>query len=531
MIQDPNGYDPIAHSTAARSRRTEVVARMLHDGTITPAQAAQANAAPLPTTVTRPKATSDTGFGYYAQEVVDQLLAPGSPLGDTYSERYNALFEGGNKIYTNLDPREQSLAEAAIATDIDVVGAPHGDTGALAAIEPPTGKVRALVGGTGFKTNTAEFDLATQAYRQPGSGFKLFTLLAAYEQGYSPNDEIDGTAPCAVGFPGPYGGGYLPPNKPPVNAGDGEGTGPQTIDKATANSINCAYIRLAQHVGLSNVISMAQKLGLTTNVTKDGTFLPYPSIVIGGEGVTVLQMANAYATVADDGVYHTPSFIDHIVDYSGATIYQDQPTGSQLIPRQVDRMALQDLENVVKFGTGTGAALYGREVAGKTGTTDGSTDAWFNGITPQLAASVWMGNPAGDSATYAMRYGSGGQVFGGSFPASAWRTFMSGALSGAPDEVFPLPDQSQIPRGKFIPSPGTGGIGDKFNYFSTSTTTPNGYYHGFTNGTSPTTVTPGTSATTSPTGTSPTSTPANTTPTTTPRRTTPTSVSAPRTTA
>ncbi|HWG74632.1 MAG TPA: transglycosylase domain-containing protein [Acidimicrobiales bacterium] len=455
MIQDPNGYDPIAHPEAARDRRSQVLARMVHYGTVTQAQADQADAQPLPIAVNRPQVNADQGFGYYARAVTDELLAPGSPLGATYAERYDAVFEGGLKIYTNLDPTQQALAEAAVAKDIDSVGAPHGDTGALAAIEPATGKVRALVGGP---SGTNDFDYATQAYRQPGSGFKLFTLLAAYSQGYGPHDTIDGTAPCPVGFPGPYGAGYLPPNKAPVNAADGEGAGAITIDAATAQSINCAYIRLAQHVGLPNVIAQAEALGLTTNASTSGKFLPYPSLVIGGEGVTVLQMADAYATVADDGVYHAPSFIDHIVDQTQATVYQGQQPGKQVVSTQVDRMVLQDLQNVMLHGTGTAAGLYNRQAAGKTGTTDNSVDAWFNGATPQLAASVWMGNPKGDSGTYAMRYGPGGQVFGGGYPAQAWHDFMDPAMASVVPTPFPLPNPSAIPPGKFVSSPGTGGI-------------------------------------------------------------------------
>lgn len=456
MIQDPNGYDPIADPVAARARRTEVLARMVHYHTITPAQAAAANATPLPTQVIFPRADQGEGYGYYANEVLKQLLAPGSPLGSTYSERYDAVFQGGLKIYTNLDPREQTLAEAAVSNDIDTVGAPHGDTGALAAIEPATGKVRALVGGPGVATS--KFDLATQAYRQPGSGFKLFTLISAYEAGYGPYDTIDGTAPCPVPFPGDN--DYV--THPPVNAADGEGSGAITIDQATAQSINCAYIRLGQKVGLSAIIAQAHTLGLGED------FKPYPSLIIGGQGVTVMEMADAYATVADDGIYHAPSFIAQIDDHGGSVIYRGQQPGKRVIPSQIDRMVLTDLENVVLHGTGTAAALYNRQAAGKTGTTDGSTDAWFNGITPQLAATVWMGNPNGDSSAYAM-YGVGGlsQVFGGNFPAQAWHDFMQPALASAPAATFPAPDPALIPPGKFLASPGTGGISSysySYNY-------------------------------------------------------------------
>ncbi len=455
MIQDPNGYNPVYNPAAARTRRAQVLAHMVQYGTITAAQAAAANAAPLPTSVTVPKVATGKGYGYYAQVVVDQLLGSSSapvplqpnPLGTTYQQRYDALFQGGLKIYTNLSPRMQFDAQSAVSQVIDSVGAPYGDTGALAAVDPTTGAVKALVGGPGSGRNS--FDLATQAVRQPGSGFKVFTLLTAYEQGYSPYDTIDGTAPCPVPFPGDD--GYV--LHPPSNAADGEGAGPITIDNATANSINCAFIRLGQKVGLPAIIAQAHNLGLTEH------FKPYPSIIIGGQGVTVLQMAAAYATVADDGVYHTPSFIDHITNNQGRVIYRGQQPGRRAVPQQVDREALMDFENVVLHGTGTGAALNGRQAAGKTGTTDNSTDAWFNGMTPQLVASVWMGNPKGDSAQYGMR-GVGGlsEVFGGNFPASAWAAFMNQALAPFPPATFPAPDPSLIPPGHFLPSPGTGGI-------------------------------------------------------------------------
>jgi membrane peptidoglycan carboxypeptidase len=465
MIQNPNGYDPVINPEAARIRRGQVLDHMVQYHSITQAQANAANAAPLPTHVTLPQAATGRGYGYYAQVVIDQLLGTPSapvaldnnPLGSTYQQRYDALFQGGLKIYTNLDPRQQADARSAIAQDIVSVGAPYGDTGALAAVEPSTGKVRALVGGTG--SGRSSFDLATQAVRQPGSGFKLFTLLTAYEQGYSPNDTIDGTAPCPVPFPGDD--AYV--LHPPHNAADGEGAGPITIDNATANSINCAFIRLGQKVGLPAIIAQAHTLGLTED------FKPYPSIIIGGEGVTVLQMANAYATVADDGVYHTPSFIGRIVNNQGQVIYTGQQPGKRVIPEQVDREALVDFENVVLHGTGTAAALYGRQAAGKTGTTDNSTDAWFNGMTPQLTASVWMGNPKGDSARYGMR-GVGGlsQVFGGDFPAEAWHTFMQAALANVSPATFPSPNPALIPPGKFLPSPGTGGISSSGNQSSAS---------------------------------------------------------------
>jgi len=514
MIHDPNGDDPIVHPSAARARRAFVLSRMVHYGSITQAQADAANKSPLPTTITVPQSASDSVVDNYVQQVETFLLdSSSSPLGGTYNERYQSLFEGGLKIYTDLNLADQADAEAALAKDIYPVGAEHAvngspDTGALVAIQPSTGDVVALVGGPGGKS---KFDLATEAYRQPGSGFKLFTLLAAYENGFGPADQVDGTAPCAVQFPGPYGLGYMPPNPPANNAGDGEGKGLQTIDEATVGSINCAFIRLAQKVGLDKVLPLAESLGVTTESASGNpsNFIPYPSVVIGGQGVTVLDMANAYATVADNGVYHTPQYVNHIVDNSGTTFYTEHPVGEAIIPQQVDLEATQDLEHVVQYGTGTDAELYGREAAGKTGTTDKSVDAWFNGFTPQLAASVWMGNPAGDSQTYGMLWGYAGQVFGGDYPATTWHDFMTSALAGQPDLSFAQPNPSLIPPGKVIQSPGTGGV--SIYGYNPITGLPNIPTTTTTTAPSTTTVAPTTVSPTQPT-TATTSAPGTTTP-------------------
>lgn len=176
IIQDPSGYDPLLQPVAARSRRAVVLARMVHYHSITQAEADQANATPLPTTVI-PSAVSsaDPIDDYYVQKVQTQLLATGSPLGDNYTERYNALFEGGLKIYTDLNPAMQAVAEQKAVADT-----PKNSKGfieAMAVVDPTTGKVEAMVGGLGF--NQSKYDIVTDGLRQPGSGFKIFTLLAA----------------------------------------------------------------------------------------------------------------------------------------------------------------------------------------------------------------------------------------------------------------------------------------------------------------------------------------------------------------
>jgi penicillin-binding protein 1A len=437
LIQNPSGYDPILDPADARTRRAQVLSRMAHYGDITAAQEAAANRVPLPTAIVRPSVAGDQISDYYVQEVQSELLAAGSPLGKTYDQRYQALFEGGLKIYTNLNPTIQAAAEQTITADT-----PANDRGfqqAMVSIDPATGKVLAMVGGSGLKNS--HYDIITQGTRQPGSGFKLFTLLAALQQNYSVYDTLLAQSPCAIDFPSDH--DLL---KTPANNDEGNGGGVVTLLNATALSLNCAYIRLAHEVGLSNVISMAQQLGITANLPE------FPSLVIGSIAVHPIEMAAAYAAVADDGVYHAPSFIDHIVDRSGGTVYTGADPGHRVLSSQVAREATVALQAVVQSGTGTGAALYNRPAAGKTGTTNNNVDAWFNGFTPQLETTVWMGNVAGEVPM--LDVGGVGQVYGGTFPAHTWHDFMSQVLSDQPVLPFTPPNFGGLPAPKYITSPG-----------------------------------------------------------------------------
>ncbi len=436
LISNPSGYDPILSPAASRQRRADVLSRMVHYGDITQAQANAANRVPLPTSIVEPPVAGDNITDYYVQEVVTELLGPGSPLGSTYDERYETLFEGGLKIYTNLDPGMQSLAEQTIARDTPANN--RGFEEAMVEIEPGTGYVRAMVGGPGF--STSHFDVITQGTRQPGSGFKLFTLLAALQQGYSIYDTVDGQSPCAIKFPGDD---DLVQN--PARNDEGNGGGVLTLLNATAQSTNCAYIRLAHEVGLPNVIDMAHSLGISE------TLPAYPSIVIGSIAVHPIEMAAAYAAVADGGVYHAPSFINHIADRSGDDIYNGKAPGHRVVSTQIATEATTALQAVVKNGTGTAAQIFGRQVAGKTGTTSSNVDAWFNGFTPQMEATVWMGN--GNAEVPMVDVGGYGAVYGGDFPTATWRDFAAAVLGPQPVVNFPLLNNALLPPSKYVTSP------------------------------------------------------------------------------
>jgi penicillin-binding protein 1A len=436
VIRDPLGYDPILNPISSKARRDFALDRMATQNHLTQAEADAFKATPIPARLTPPQSTAGATNDYFVEQVKQILLNQSTTLGSTYTDRYNELFQGGLKIYTTLDPHLESLAQQSVAN-----GIPQQNpfTGSLASIDPATGKVRAIVGGPGF--DKAKYDLATQALRQPGSGFKLFTLLAAYEAGYGPNDMVLGSSPCAVDFPTDH--DLI--TKAPINNSEGNSSGALSVTAATANSVNCAFIRIAHEVGLQKTIDMAHRLGLSENFTQ------VPSMVIGSQETTVLEMAAAYATLADDGVYHPPTFIDHILDRNGKVMYQATDPGKRVLDPQISRMAVQTLGQVVCCGTGTAALLPDRPVAGKTGTTENNTDAWFNGFTPQLATSVWMGDPHGRTPMYDV---GGITVFGGTYPTRVWNAYTEAGLKGQPAIAFPTPDPTKIPPPKFITSPG-----------------------------------------------------------------------------
>jgi penicillin-binding protein 1A len=434
-IRNPEGDDPIHQPAAAIQRRSEVLDGMVANGHLTADEEGLLKTTPLPTTLHPPPSQQDNPF---VVEVKAALLDTSDhrfdALGTTTGDRVNALYRGGLTITTTLDSALQHDAEQAVAAEVPNTGGRF--TAAMAAIDPATGFVRALVPGNPG-SNANGFDVATGrggGGRQSGSSFKAVVLAAALENGFSPNDTIDGTAPCTISLPGS--GPYVANNAE-------AGAGVMSLLDATANSVNCAYIRLGVDVGLPKVVDMAHRLGIPASV-KLGTT---PSVSLGSYEVTPLEMASVYATLAADGVHRTPSLVQRITDPSGTALYQANPISTQAVSAQIARTTTQALQAVVQRGTGTAAQLSGRPVAGKTGTTDNLANAWFVGYTPHLAAAVWMGSPTGQVP---MRGVGGVDVFGGTYPARVFHDFMSAGLAGQPVAGFTAPDPSQIGPGHFL---------------------------------------------------------------------------------
>ena len=424
LIRNPGGYDPLKNPERAKARRTTVLDRMVEEGWLTAAAATTFAEAPVPDR--RRSAPDAPPAETYFVDAAKQALLDDPRLGATPEDRFDALFNGGLRIYTTFDPIMQSFAEQARDQVLPPDAAEKGLTVAVATVEPSTGAIKALVGGPGFTRN--QYNIAIQKPgRQPGSSFKTFVLAAALERGARADDLIDATSPCT--FPNP-------PQEDYVVRSPGAGVGPLTT--MMSRSINCAFIRLGAIVGLDNVVELSRRLGITTNIE------PFLSLSIGTGEVTPLEMATAYGVIANDGVRQEPYYVKRVEDAAGTVLFQQpQTAGVRVLDEGVARTTTSVLRGVVTQGTGRSAAIPGRDVVGKTGTTDDYTDAWFVGYTPELSTAVWMGSPVGKVP---MKNVGGRNVTGGSYPAQIFSAYMARALENVPPGTFPAPPRPTRPQ-------------------------------------------------------------------------------------
>jgi 1A family penicillin-binding protein len=406
LPQAPSRLTPYENPDGAVARRQWVLAKMRENGKITEDEYEVAKLEDLH--VERSPYIDEQGV-YSAPYFVSHIK---KLLQDEYGT--SLVFKGGLTVYTTLDTRLQTLAEEAVTGILDRSDDPDA---ALVAIDPRDGHVRAMVGGRDWQNN--KFNFATQARRQCGSSFKMFTLVTAIEAGMPPNKrKVSGAAPAKIPIPGSATPWTV------HNAGGGS-YGYVTLQQATVNSINTAYGRLIAELGAASVAETANRMGIESEIR------PYLSITLGSEGVTPVEMASAFGTLAADGVHNPHVSITKIVDADGDTIFEHVPEGEQALSHSVAYATTQVLQSVVNYGTATRARLD-RPVAGKTGTTQDYRDAWFIGYTPQLVASVWMGYTPERPMTNV----HGRVQFGGTFPALIWHEFMVKAMEGEPKLSF-----------------------------------------------------------------------------------------------
>jgi membrane peptidoglycan carboxypeptidase len=443
----------------AKFRRTSVLNNMVKQRYITQAQRDAAVASPWSDVLPKAGGAStstlthtELGTQYILDYVRHTLVASGQ---FTDAE----LYGGGLRIYTTLDYGLQKDALNAVTSTLTLKADP---AAALVAIDP-SGRIRAMVGGTDYAASQVNLAVGTAGGgggRQAGSTFKTFAVAEALRQGMTLNRS----------YPAPY--SLLVPNGNGANDNwkvhndnAGESFGRINMTTALTNSINTYFAQLSQDINPQNLAAMAKRMGVESSLD------PVPSLVLGTSPVSVLDVASGYSTLMDDGVHITPYIVSRVTDSSGQVLYQAPTSGSRVLSKNIADQTNWALSQVIAHGTGTGAQ-FGQPAAGKTGTTENNTDGWFTGYTCSLTASVWMGYPSGEKP---MTY-IGKNAYGGAYPATIWNKFMTAATQGLKSCPYDRPANAagsvtDYGTGISSPSSTTGGSTTTAGNLPASTTT------------------------------------------------------------
>lgn len=404
--QSPTYNNPIDNPDNCLNRRNVVLQRMLSNGVISQEEHDAAVSEPISLNPTKPSETGIVAYPYFTSYVRNQL----TDADGRYAYSTAEVFKGGLTIVTTLDLDVQQAAEDAAAWKEN--GSSVFEC-SIVAINPDNGHIEAMVGGKDY--DATQVNMATGEGgmgRQAGSTFKTFTLVAAIEQGIDPDTMIDASAKADL--PG-WASGQL------ANINNAE-YGTRSIERAFWVSSNTAFARLCCSIGPSAVVEMAHRLGIKSDLPEVN------SVTLGVGSVTPLEMANAYATIANGGVYYEAECIATITDRNGNVIVDNtNPEGERVISEEVAGAAIDVMKGVITSGTGKAASLSnGQVAAGKTGTTDDYKDSWFCGFTPQYSVAIWYG----DRSDY-----SKAKTVSGSC-AGVFSKFMNKVLSGQPKEKF-----------------------------------------------------------------------------------------------
>ncbi len=406
LPQAPSEYNPFLNPKGAVARRNDVLKAMAKQGYITQSEYEQALQAGLELdrghkyeTIREPYF-----FDYVTQELIDKYGV-------------NTVRNGGLKIYTTIDPTLQAAAHQAIQSHWND---PSGPASALVSIDPSNGHIVAMASSGSFETS--QFNLAAQGHRQAGSSFKPFVLTAAVRQGMDPDSTYySGKAPVTLTLDDGI-------TTWTVNNAEGGGAGTLSVRDATVHSVNAVFAQLDLDAGPDEVRETAYDMGITTHL--DG----FPAEGIGGLriGVTPLEMANAYATLASGGIRNTATAISKVEFPNGDTDVPSEEERTRAFSDGVAYEVTDVLKGVITSGTGTAASIGCAGQAGKTGTTDDYTDAWFVGYTPRFSTAVWVGHPNA-------RTSMGSGAYGGTYAAPVWHDYML-AAQGADCPDFPAPE-------------------------------------------------------------------------------------------
>ena len=422
--KSPNYYNPFADKKASKERQELVLDQMVKYGYITQATADKTKTEELVlATANNENNTRHDGRSYFFDYIIGKVI-------DKFGA--DALYKGGLKVYTTLDPVMQQQAEAA-ATKLPE----HYTDGqkrtqpqlGLIAVDPQTGYIKAMVGGRGQD----KFNRATQAVRQPGSSFKPFVYLTRMSL-----DRKFTSASIIKDEPVTFG------SWSPQNYGRNF-NGEVSVRTALKRSLNVPAVIVANQAGPANIIATAKSLGISTLVEQGAYNDETLAMALGGltQGVTPLEMAAAYGAIGHNGVYVTPTAITKILNSDGKIIYEYKAQPKQAVSAAAAYQVTNILQDVLVSGTAAGSGI-GRPAAGKTGTTDTYKDAWFVGYTPNLSCAVWVGDDNNESM---------GVVTGSSYPLTVWHAFMSQAVQALPVENFIRPEGAVIPPEPVILSP------------------------------------------------------------------------------
>ncbi len=415
LPQAPSDFNPRINEDSALARRNVVLEKMADNGFITREDAQISAQAPI-----HLRETELTNAPYFAA-YVSQML----------EEKYGnqAVYHGGLSVYTTLDLRTQLIAQRTLELGIRRAealiqsrrGAKADSTlplqGALIALNPRSGAILAMVGGRNFKKY--QFNRAIQARRQPGSSFKPFIYTTAFLRGWTSGDVIDDSPEQ---FTGTDGNAWQPTNY------TRKLYGPTTLRHGLAFSRNIVTVKLLSTVGVGEVIDTAKKFGFAGPFRRDLT------LALGTNEMTLLEMTSAFSVFANNGARAAPHSVRLVKDGLGNVLEQNEPRMFKVISPQLAYLVLSILRDVVDYGTARGIRRQGFKypAAGKTGTTDGFTDAWFIGFTPTLACGIWLGYD--DNRTL------GRNMSGGLIAAPIWAEFMAEALENQAVGDFEKPD-------------------------------------------------------------------------------------------
>lgn len=431
LVQSPSAYNPIANPERSRARFAQVLRVLVDVGSLTPEEAElERSTFQVPSRVLGIPEEEAPPRTYYSVALTDYLLNRSDILGGSREERLNALYRGGLTIQTTLDPTLQAYAQDAHSI------LPRTDQGfdaAILSLDSRTGAIVAMVGGRDF--SNLEVNMALSP-RQTGSAGKIFILAAAVQAGVRRNDVIDGTTPCE----------FIDPNDrsktfPIRNA---TGGGVDTITEHTARSINCAYARLSQIVGLHRVVDTVYRMSHSAYLNRELSaetrtpIQPYASFATGANEMSPLDMASAAQTLANEGLHHDPYYVQRIVDWRGNEVYVHDDPGEQVLDRDAALETTEILKSPLDYGT---ARRYDidRPAAGKTGTQDSNTNAWFVGYTVNFATAVWIGDPNGHTPMVNIPGFDQNRVQGGLYPTEIWQAYMQRAEETRPAGDWPQP--------------------------------------------------------------------------------------------